>query len=372
MNILLINPLLYTPPEKGGEVNRISTLDNTMAVNYALGFVQLGHSVTIVASEEYKPLNEKIYEGIDIVYFPNIAKRYIKRFPNGFPILKGLKRWLKRENNRFDIIISSEAFTYTTYIAASVCPKKTIIWQELGSHNRMLRQLPSKIWYNTIVRCLMKRVLVVPRSESARIFISNYSNRVSPITIGHGIDSDAFCPQTNKQQCFAVVSQLIKRKNIPLIISKFAAFIESYAKDSVWQLLIAGDGEERQAVEQVIAELNLQQNVILLGRCNKWQVGELLRKSTALLVDSVHEYSMISICEALACGTPVITNRVPYTSYEVEKYDLGIVKDDWDWHDMVKVIECRDKYVRRCTEYSSQLSYTYLAQKMLDAAQALR
>ncbi|MCH5331964.1 MAG: glycosyltransferase [Alistipes sp.] len=372
MNILLINPILYTPPFSGGEVNRISTLDNTMAVNYALGFVQLGHSVTIVASEEYKPLNEKIYEGIDIVYFPNIAKRYIKRFPNGFPILKGLKRWLKRENNRFDIIISSEAFTYTTYIAASVCPKKTIIWQELGSHNRMLRQLPSKIWYNTIVRCLMKRVLVVPRSEIARRFISQYSSNVSTTIVSHGLNTDTFYSSVNKQNYFAIISRLIESKNIVTTINKFNEFIKSYASGSNWLLIIAGEGPERPVIEQEIEAQNLQDRVILRGRCEKNEVGDILRGATAMLTDSLQEYNMISMSEALACGTPVITNRVPYTSYEVEKYDLGIVKDDWDWHDMVKVIECRDEYVRRCTEYSSQLSYTYLAQKMLDAAQALR
>lgn len=367
MNILFINPILYTPPFNGATVSRIDSLRSTMIVNYAQGFVGLGHRVTIAASEEYRPLHDEKYEGIEILFFRNIAKKYIKRFPNGFPVLRGFGRWLRCEQNRFDIVISSEAFTFTSLVAAAVCPEKTVIWHELGCHNPTLRQLPSILWHNTVVRFLMRRIMIVPRSERARQFISAYSDCISPITVSHGLNTEIFCPQTDKHNYFAVISRFIPSKNIPLTIRKFKQFTESYEGSDGWRLRIVGDGEERSTIESAIKELNLCGRVELCGRCEREQVADILRGATAMLTDSAQEYNMISMSESLACATPVITNRVPYTSYEVEKFGLGIVKDDWDWRDMVEVIEKRDTYVVRCREYGSQLSYTYLAQRMLEA-----
>lgn len=75
-----------------------------------------------------------------------------------------------------------------------------------------------------------------------------------------------------------------------------------------WKLLLLGDGPQRNLVEELIAQLDLQEQVLVLGRVSN--VKEVLQKSHVFTLITNWEGLPISIMEALLVGLPVIATRV--------------------------------------------------------------
>ncbi len=363
MKILIINPILYTPPPKGGAVPRIASIKHTMIYHYAMAFRELGHEVTLIAGGEYRPTEREEY-GIEIVFMPNIGKRIYSKWPNGFPVLGGLGKYLKKNRECFDMVISSEAFTCTSFVASRILPEKLIIWQEVGKHWPALKGIPSKLWHSTAVSLFMRKALFVARSESAKEFISGYVPRVSVQTVDHGIDGSRFAPSSDKQRYFISATQLIPRKNVDSAIRKFADFCNMYS--DAYKLYIVGRGELQEQLQRLIESLGMQEKITLCGFMPQAEMAELMRHATAFLTDTRGEYNMVSVAESISCSTPVVMNGTPYSSYYVEHEKLGVVDNEWSWRDMARVVENLDMYVANCIEYGKELSHTFLAQKMID------
>uniref|UniRef100_UPI0040572DA6 glycosyltransferase n=1 Tax=Alistipes sp. TaxID=1872444 RepID=UPI0040572DA6 len=363
MNITIINPLLYTPPIKGEAVPRVATIKHTMIYYFAMAFVKLGHKVTIIASEEYRPTESETYD-CNIVFLKNIAKQIYKKWPNGLPILSGLTRYLWKNRAKIDLIISSEILTPTTLSAAIVAPHKLVIWQEFGKHMQPLKEVPSKIWYNVVVPLFMRKTIVIPRSEKALSFASKYAKCVSQEIVDHGIDTDNFRPSNEKENYFVVVARLERRKRIDLTIRKFAEFCEMYSDK--YRLILLGDGAERERLEALVAELNLKDRVCFYGFQDREALAKIVSRARASLIDTIADLNMVSIAETVTCGTPIITNTVPYSIYYIRKNNLGIVDQEWDYRAMIDVLENNDKYVANCINYRPKLAHTYLAERMIE------
>lgn len=363
MNILIINPILITPPEHGGVVPIPKTIKHTLIYNYCLGFIHNGHGITLTASSEYQPSEEDHFD-FPIVFLKNTVKEKFHKFPNGFPFLFGLYAYLKKHSKDFDIVISSEAFTYNSFIASLICPNKLVIWQEVGQHAPTFHRIPSKIWHNLIVRMLYRNVLIVPRSETAREFIGRYSGRVSTTIVDHGINTENFSFCADKEKYFVVVAQLIKRKNIGLTIRKFKEFDDKYGGG--YKLYIAGQGEEENNLLQLVDSLNLLDKVVFLGFLSKEKLAETIQYAACSLIDTLWDYNMVSIPETIACGTPIITNSVPYNAYYIRDFCLGIVKDDWGADDIHDLLQNHTIYIGNCCAYRDKLSNDYLTELMIE------
>lgn len=367
MNILIINPILITPPEHGKAIPKPKTIKHTLIYNFCLGFLHNGHQITLAASEEYKPTEDQSFD-FNILFFKNSIKSVITNFPNGFPHMSGLHAFLRKNHDKFDIIISSEAFSFNSLIASLICLKKLIIWQEVGQHAPTFHRIPSKIWHNIIVRTLYRNVLIVPRSETARGFIGRYANRVSTTIVDHGINIDNFSFCAEKEKYFIVVAQLIKRKNINLTIRKFKEFDDRYGGG--YKLYIAGHGEEEHNLLHLISSLNLDHKVFLTGFLNRIELSNLLHKASCFLTDTSREFNAVSILETIAAGTPIITNTNTYAASYIQSKQLGIVRDDWGADDIHNLLQNHTIYIENCRTYRDKLSNNYLSELMIQTFQA--
>jgi len=362
MNVLLINPILYTPPAAGLPVHKLPTIKHTLFYNLALGFMQNGDNVTLLCSREYEPIQDRAYD-FNIVFLKNKIKEVIKRFPNGFPVLCGLRSFLKDHHSEYDRIIVTESFSQACFWTSIICPEKTIVWQEVDSF------VPGKelfcfLWYNIVVRLFCRKPLFVGMSDRAKKFVSRYHKNTSETVLEHGINVDVFIPSDNKQGYFIVVSQLINRKRIDLTIKKFAQYYHSVSTD--YQLYIVGGGPMLEQLKQTAKECGVENAVLFLGQLGQDRVCEYLSGAMIMLTDTSHEYNMVSIIEAIASGTPVITNSVPNNSDMVESNMLGIKDDNWDSISIIEILNNYQTYYLNCVEYRSKLSYNYVARTLLN------
>ncbi len=83
--------------------------------------------------------------------------------------------------------------------------------------------------------------------------------------------------------------------------------IASAPADSNIHLLIAGDGDLRAEVEQTIREKKLSQRVSMLGAVDRERMVKLYQVADVFVLSSRYEGLPVSMLEALACGTPIVT-----------------------------------------------------------------
>jgi glycosyltransferase involved in cell wall biosynthesis len=94
---------------------------------------------------------------------------------------------------------------------------------------------------------------------------------------------------------------------------------------------IAGEGEERAALEHLIARLGLEREVLLLGGLPREQVRDLLRDADVVAQPSVvtpsgkTEGIPVALMEALAMGVPVVASRVSGVPELVEHGRTGML-----------------------------------------------
>ncbi|APZ93706.1 glycosyltransferase [Fuerstiella marisgermanici] len=94
------------------------------------------------------------------------------------------------------------------------------------------------------------------------------------------------------------------------------------------RLLIVGDGDERAAIEQTIAQLNLADHIKLAG--TRSDIADLLAASDAFLLSSISEGIPLTIIEAMAACLPVVSTAVGGIPEMITQGNSGFLADARD------------------------------------------
>ena len=91
------------------------------------------------------------------------------------------------------------------------------------------------------------------------------------------------------------------------------------------RLTITGSGPERQALENLVVELGLQDTVIFTGHVNNNEMAALYHNSDVMVNPSLADNMPISVLEALASGVPVVSTNVGGVPYLVEHGNTALL-----------------------------------------------
>ena len=361
MRILIVNLILHT--HEKGVIPIRNTNHDCMIYGMARGFVANGHDVTLAASEEYR-CTEPEDNPFEVVYFQSRLPKVFK--PWRIPWPKGLGKYIKEHH--FDLVFSSEIFSVGTLIASRNAKCPVVAWQELAQHNRMMHRLPSRIWYGIVTRLMMCHIIAIGRSLAARDFISRYCPKTSPEIVDHGCDGDVFYPSDEADDSFVIISQLIERKRPLEMLEAFLKFIHKPGFEN-YRLDVIGDGPMRQAMEERVRQAEAGKNVVFHGFMSHRDFAPISRKAKGMLVNTMQDLNMVSVPEAIANGTPVLMNSVPYTASFVRDNTLGIVRDDWDEDTLEELARGYDRFHEACARISKTLTCTASAEKIVHIAE---
>lgn len=359
MKVLVINPIMYTSETK--RIKRAASIKDTMMYDFCLAFHELGHSVTLVGGEPFKPTENETYP-FEVLWWKCKCQKIC--MPHCLPFMPKTYQYVKQHCSEYDFIITSEVFSLNSLMAYRAAPNKTIIWHELAKHNAIMKKIPSKIWYGIIARLCMRKAKIVARSVEARDFVKKYCPNTDSKVIDHGVNLDKFKASTEKDNSFVICSQLIDRKKIDGILEKFAKYLNQY--DATCQLYIIGEGELKEKLQRMAQTLGIAPNVIFTGKMTHDELLPILSKSKALLVNTVKDNNMISIVEAIAVGTPIVTTDVPLNSTYIKEYQLGIAKKQWDELDLNDVVSNSKLYIENCMKYRYKLSTKQRVEQFLE------
>lgn len=127
------------------------------------------------------------------------------------------------------------------------------------------------------------------------------------------------------------VGELIPRKNHAVIIKALA---ELHNPNLYY--FVAGDGEIKDELENLISEFGLETNVFLLGY--RTDISRLCNSADIFALPSVHEGLSVALMEAMGCGKPVVASRIRGNVDLIDEGKGGYLCDTYDVHQYVQVI----------------------------------
>jgi glycosyltransferase involved in cell wall biosynthesis len=106
---------------------------------------------------------------------------------------------------------------------------------------------------------------------------------------------------------FVYGGRLHPDKRVPLLVDIFKECIDAGCDQNLY---IIGDGEQREAVAQLISRHRLEERIIMTGAMSHCQMLSALAQARCLLLNSRDEGCPNIVLEAMALGIPVIAARV--------------------------------------------------------------
>lgn len=174
---------------------------------------------------------------------------------------------------------------------------------------------------------IYRRTPIVTLSESSRRELLEQMRfrpelvRVVP----PGIDP-RFSPGGEKSRTPLVVSvgRLMPSKGFDALIR-----ITAEVRDSVpgLELVIVGDGYERDRLEQLVSDLEATGWVHLVGRLSDDELLALYRRAWVVASASIAEGWGMTLTEAAACGTPAVATRIAGHLDSVSEDESGLLAD---------------------------------------------
>lgn len=189
-----------------------------------------------------------------------------------------------------------------------------------------------------------KEVHVIPFGVDLSVFLKNESHTHSIFTIG-------------------CIKSLEKIYNIDIIIKAFSILKNNHPSKKII-LKIVGDGSQLKALQHLVHDLNLTNEVLFLGKINHLDIPEILNELDILANVSEYESFGVSVIEAMACKIPVIVSNAEGLIEVVKNSDNAIIIDENQPAKLAEAFEriMNDKefankhtesaYLRVCQEYN--------------------
>lgn len=156
-----------------------------------------------------------------------------------------------------------------------------------------------------------------------------------PITVvPNGADAEVFLPRDAAEArrrfglpddgpVVSYVGKLVPRKGVDTLIESMGLL--SAREGGAPRLVMAGIGGLREPLEQRAAELGIADRITWLGKVPHDEVGWVMSTGDVFVLPSLSEGLPTVVCEAMACGLPVVATAVDGTPEIVDDPATGLL-----------------------------------------------
>ena len=299
MNVLL--QALYFPPEVGGMESHVHQL--------ARGLVRRGHRVTVVTGRSLPGLaSREEMDGIDVHRLP-----FPGRHPLGWALHVAATVPRVLELARECDVVHAHSF--------AVIPPGALARRRHGvplvatiHTSHFLARAQERRW-RPILHGLLRRPdhLLAPSRELARV-AGELSGGRSVEAVTNGVDTDLFRPvnpslpsDSGTGPRLVVPRRLFHKNGVEFVIRALPPLREEFPS---LEVLVGGDGPERERLEGLAEDLGVAGAVRFLGAQSHEAMPGLLASADVAVFPSLMEATSVAALEAMACGLPVAASRV--------------------------------------------------------------
>ena len=173
---------------------------------------------------------------------------------------------------------------------------------------------------------------VMARELQRQVDVTNKKIYITPF----GVDIDKFynynLPKGNDNIEIGTIKKLEEKYGIEYAIEAIKKVKENLTKNGDKQLAehikyyIYGDGSKKEKLLKLIKDLNLENNVFLMGKIPNEKVPEVLNKMDIFVAPSIANESFgVAVVEAMACEVPVVATDVDGFSEVMENNVTGYI-----------------------------------------------
>ncbi len=216
------------------------------------------------------------------------------------------------------------------------------IWAE----NRLFCRLetPDPKVEASLLKAVRRFDLIITMGTSAAQFYRDHDVKSRCEVVSGAIDAERFkCADATRDIDFILVARLSPIKRIDHFIRAVALVVQEHPEAKA---AIVGDGELREPLESLAADLGISDHVEFLG--HQGDVGSFLNRSKVFVLSSDSEGLALSLMEAMTCGLPAVVSHVGDLGDLVREGENGFLIDDRTPESfaaaMVKLIENESRW----------------------------
>jgi glycosyltransferase involved in cell wall biosynthesis len=365
--ILALNWRFIEHPQAGGaEIN---------IFEQARRWVRQGHQVTLICADpgpKYAPLKNEIIDGISVRRTGNRLSVYL------FALIYYLMHM-----RSFDYLVDvSNGIPFFTPLISRT-PGVLVVHHVHGL--QWFIEFPYPVaaigWFleSRVVPFLYRKWPVIAVSPTTRDDLINLGFDSRNISIVYnGINCPAPIPITgspiNDDDKFSRIVYLGRLKRYKRIDRLVRMMPELRAQVLNIHLDIAGDGDARTEIVDLIHQLNLEECVTIHGYVSETRKAQILSTASVFATPSMHEGWGLSVIEANAYGCPAVAFDVPGLRMSIRNGDTGLlVLDDRSFLDaLVRIItnpEFRNRLSTGASKWAAKFNWDVSAQQTLEVLQ---
>ncbi len=354
MRVLQVISSFYPAFSYGGPVK--------VAFDLSKKLVEKGHEVTVYTTDTYNAhsrikdyKNHEIIEGIEVFRFKNVSNRLAHM---NFPFAPGMALALRKRIEKFDIIHLHEYRSLQAIFVHSYAVKHQVpyVLQAHGAlsffyQKKSLKKAYDNFSGNQLLRDA-SRVIALTNSESCQCKSMGVNQSKIEI-VPNGIDLSEFnnLPEKGEfrkehsistgENVILFLGRIHSIKGIDLLIDAFSEIVKEL--DNVTLVLVGPNDGYLANLKNKIHQLNLTDKVLIVGPIYGREKLKAFVDADVYVLPSIYETFPMTILEAFACGTPVVTTEscgiadIILSSHAglVSRYDKNELKDN-----ILKIILC--------------------------------
>lgn len=365
LNFLIIS--FEFPPHLGGS--------GTYARELAVGLASLGQSVIVMTVFHRNESASKVIDdflssryNIQVIRFNSIGKLFYIQM-----LYKILKNFGVRFYKKFNFIFLADhrATRFGMIFFRNAISKSINVFH--GGEIELFYSNPSRLAkifkihqkYEFILKYCRANI-AVSKDLKFKIIkeLPKLDNHIQVVL--HGIDEKLFKPldklqhksirnrynYTNSDIIIVSASRLIKEKGQDNLISAFSKISSKYPNV---KMLIAGEGEYKKSLEQLVFDLHMQDKILFTGKMERNELAQIMGIADVFALVSRRDAEAFGLVfiEANACRVPALGGSVAGVSEAIEDGVSGILTNPYDINEIsskLEILISNPRYRRELSE----------------------
>lgn len=278
----------------------------------------------------------EVIDGIDVYHPRYLVTPKVGMSLYGTWMFLGVRKLIRQIHTKFPFDLIDAHFLYPDSYAACLLGQHDgypVVVTARGSDVTVYTQINSIKKHIRKTLCGADQLIAVSRSLGD-IMVHQGAEKDKVSVISNGIDPERFFLQDtqqarsklgflDEQKIILTVCSLVELKGVHLLIEALSLLDTSVS--TAVKLVVVGRGPEETRLKKLVEQYSLNDRIMFVGSVANVELVDWYNAADLFFLGSSREGWPNVVCEALACGTPVVATAVNGIPEILDSEELGIM-----------------------------------------------